>query len=151
MRYLAAFDTNAGFRLELCTHGYSQDKGRGLKVVATRDWVEGEQIPGLTGVLADMRAEVESNLIVKRVNNFSVMWSEMKGLNQLWLGPARFVNHECDANCGIASRGKWLAGVDVTRDIKAGEEITVYYDDSYFEEGNINCECSSCKKVKLKY
>lgn len=65
------------------------------------------------------------------------------GTYVLFLPPARFVNHSCDANT-VA-----IDGQDITlRDIQIGEEITANY---VLEEAlgvNMKCNCGSAKCKK---
>jgi histone-lysine N-methyltransferase SUV420H len=62
------------------------------------------------------------------------------------MGPARFANHDCEANARLVTRGQ--AGIEIIacRDIELGEEITVTYSESYFGEDNCDCLCQTCEE-----
>ncbi|KAJ6164094.1 Histone-lysine N-methyltransferase set9 [Penicillium chermesinum] len=65
----------------------------------------------------------------------------------LFLGPARFANHDCDANGRLVTRGTEGMSVVATRDIHEGEEITVSYGEDYFGIDNCECLCLTCERM----
>lgn len=77
--------------------------------------------------------------------DFSVIRSARKGCSQLLLGPARFVNHDCDPNCEFHRLGQSQMVFRCLRDVDLNEEITTYYGDNYFEVGNAECMCRTCE------
>lgn len=66
-------------------------------------------------------------------------------MTSLFMGPARFANHDCGANAKLVITGQ--AGIDIVavRNINVGEEITVTYGENYFGEDNCECLCQSCE------
>ncbi|KAG0130759.1 hypothetical protein HOY82DRAFT_579121 [Tuber indicum] len=104
----------------------------------------GEMVKYLTGVLVKMSDNEEQSL--SRVqSDFSIIYSSRVGAMSLLLGPARFINHDCQPNCKFTTAGKEHVNLYVERDIKSGEEITVKYADDYFGEGNRECLCRTCE------
>ena len=79
-------------------------------------------------------------------NAFSITYSSRKKTPSLFLGPARFANHDCDANAKLESRGGEGMVVIAVRDIEEGDEINVNYGENYFGEDNCECLCSTCEK-----
>ncbi|KAK7002104.1 hypothetical protein R3P38DRAFT_3043895 [Favolaschia claudopus] len=77
--------------------------------------------------------------------DFSIMNSQHNNKSYLVLGPARFVNHDCLNNCELFRQGKTIC-VRVLRTIAIGDEITVYYGEDYFGDGNQHCLCGTCKE-----
>ncbi|KAK1928040.1 hypothetical protein DB88DRAFT_480167 [Papiliotrema laurentii] len=76
--------------------------------------------------------------------DFSIVWSGLKRCFQLFLGPARFLNHDCNPNVELLRQGKYVT-FRVLRDIRVGDEITTFYGDNYFGRGNIECLCLTCE------
>jgi hypothetical protein len=67
-------------------------------ILSTRQWKAGDEIRCCTGVIAELTEEDEEYLANR---DFSVMFSTRKGCMCLFLGPARFVNHDCQPNCKV--------------------------------------------------
>lgn len=99
----------------------------------------------LCGYLVSMTSEEEENLDLTR-RDFSIVMSSRKKTPSLFLGPARFANHDCNANARLVTQGSDGMQVVAVRDIQLGEEITVTYGESYFGEGNCECLCMTCEQ-----
>lgn len=67
--------------------------------MATREFKAGDEIRHCTGVIAELNEDDEEYLVNR---DFSVMFSTKKDCMCLFLGPARFVNHDCDPNCKVS-------------------------------------------------
>ncbi|KAK8865902.1 hypothetical protein IAR55_001050 [Kwoniella newhampshirensis] len=76
--------------------------------------------------------------------DFSIVWSGLKRCYQLFLGPARFLNHDCNPNVELLRQGKYVT-FRVLRPIKVGEELTTFYGENYFGRANIECLCLTCE------
>jgi len=80
--------------------------------------------------------------------DFSIVFNDKRKLNDLFLGPARFLNHDCEANCELTRqtfKGGTCISFRTKRAILLGEELTVFYSKSYFGEGNSECMCATCE------
>ncbi|KAF2456345.1 hypothetical protein BDY21DRAFT_262065, partial [Lineolata rhizophorae] len=116
-------------------------------VVARKEIAKGEIIKYLTGIQVAMTKEEEKNLDVTR-RDFSIVMSSRKKTPSLFLGPARFANHDCDANARLSTKGPHGMQIVATRHIELGEEITVTYGEDYFGEDNCECLCATCEKYQ---
>ncbi|WVQ70974.1 hypothetical protein IAR50_000499 [Cryptococcus sp. DSM 104548] len=58
--------------------------------------------------------------------DFSIVWSGLKRCYQLFLGPARFLNHDCNPNVELLRQGNYVT-FRVTKPIKIGDELTTFY------------------------
>jgi len=97
-RYLAMFLSTAGFEV-VHTSRYS---GRlEAKVCAARAWKQGDEVRFCSGYVARLSPEEENKLTHVDKRDFSVMFSTRKDSSCLFLGPARFVNHDCNPNCKV--------------------------------------------------
>ncbi|KKK17782.1 hypothetical protein P175DRAFT_0463259 [Aspergillus ochraceoroseus IBT 24754] len=107
---------------------------------------QGQEIKYLSGTLVPMTREEEQDLDLKR-KDFSIVMSSRRRTPSFFLGPARFANHDCNANGRLVTRGSEGMQVVATRDIYIGEEITVSYGEDYFGLDNCECLCLTCERA----
>ncbi|BCS26370.1 histone-lysine N-methyltransferase Set9 [Aspergillus puulaauensis] len=107
---------------------------------------QGREIKYLSGTLVPMTKEEEQDLDLKR-KDFSIVMSSRRKTPSFFLGPARFANHDCNANGRLVTRGAEGMQVVATRDIHIGEEITVSYGEDYFGIDNCECLCLTCERA----
>lgn len=113
-------------------------------ITARRDINPREEIKYLTGVQVAMTEEQEKTLELAR-KDFSLVISSRKKTRSLFLGPARFANHDCDANAKLSTKGYDGMQITAVKPIMEGEEITVSYGDDYFGDNNEECLCRTCE------
>lgn len=115
--------------------------------VTSRSRIKQHQtIPYLVGTLVPLTAD-ESNQLDTTNRNFSIVCTGRKMNQSIFLGPARFANHDCDSNARLVPKGDNSMEVVALRNIEPGTEITVSYGDDYFGPGNMDCLCSTCEKI----
>lgn len=113
-------------------------------VTARRYIRRGQPVKYLSGIQVLMSAEEEED-ISRRKKDFSIVVSSRNKCASLFMGPARFANHDCDANAQLKIISQSSIEIHATRDIDVGEEVTVTYGDNYFGENNCECLCQSCE------
>ncbi|KAF3031520.1 Histone-lysine N-methyltransferase set9 [Didymella heteroderae] len=114
-------------------------------ITARKDINPREEIKYLTGVQVAMTEEQEQKLELAR-KDFSLVISSRKKTRSLFLGPARFANHDCDANARLSTKGYDGMQIVAAKPIEAGDEITVSYGEDYFGEDNVECLCKTCEQ-----
>ncbi|CAG8504681.1 16585_t:CDS:2 [Funneliformis caledonium] len=126
------------------TPRYSGSDKREACIIATKKWQAGDEIRFCTGVLVPITSEEERALEGGR--DFSIMWSTRKDCMCLLLGPARFVNHDCNPNTHFIATGQNTISFKLLRDVAVGEELTAHYGENYFGQGNEECLCVTCEQ-----
>ncbi|KAL9103164.1 MAG: hypothetical protein Q9163_001769 [Psora crenata] len=104
----------------------------------------GETIKYLCGNLVAMTPDEEKDMDLTR-RDFSVVLSSRKKTPSLFLGPARFSNHDCNANARLVTKGAEGMVIVANQDINIGDEITVNYGEHYFGHNNCECFCATCE------
>lgn len=100
------YHPDAGFELSETRRFSSTGKAEAC-VIATRDhpYYPGARLPFLCGAVADLTTEQEAALAAAGPGgdqrDFSVFQHERTGVCRLFLGPARFVNHDCSPNVAV--------------------------------------------------
>jgi len=95
-------------------------------VMARRLIKKGEVVKYLCGIQVLMTDEEEESIKSSR-RDFSIVVSSRNTKTSLFLGPARFANHDCGANAKLMTSGKEGMDIIAVRDIEEGEEVTVSY------------------------
>lgn len=111
-------------------------------VVAKHLIKKGEHIPYLEGWLAGLEDDVDQTF--QGETDFSIIHTSRNGNANLLLGPARFVNHDCNPNCSFSRKGKKIS-LRAIKEIHVGQEVTVTYAKNYFGYRNRECRCVSCE------
>lgn len=115
-------------------------------ITARRYIRRNESVKYLSGIQVTITPEEEKDMALRR-KDFSIVVSSRNKCASLFMGPARFANHDCGANAKLVTTGH--AGIEIiaTRDIEVGEEITVTYGENYFGEDNCECLCRTCEDL----
>lgn len=113
-------------------------------ITARRYIKRNETVKYLSGIQVLITPE-EEEALSSRKKDFSIVVSSRNKCASLFMGPARFANHDCGANAKLMTTGQ--AGIEIVavRDIDVGEEITVTYGENYFGEDNCECLCKTCE------
>lgn len=131
------FEVNATNRYTIVTYEAS--------ITARRFIRRNETIKYLAGIQVTVTPEEEAEM-ASRKKDFSLIVSSRSKSTSLFMGPARFANHDCEANARLVTCGQAGIEIKACRDIEVGEEITVTYANSYFGDNNCECLCQTCEK-----
>ena len=116
-------------------------------VTARRRIKQGELIKYLTGTLVPLSTQESMDLDMTN-RNFSIVVNARKKSDQMFLGPARFANHDCSPNGRLIMKGVDSMEVKADKNINIGDEITVSYGDNYFGPDNVECLCHTCEVLE---
>ncbi|KAJ2742884.1 histone lysine methyltransferase Set9 [Coemansia sp. BCRC 34301] len=144
-RYFSMYLPEAGYEIALTDRYKILTERSEARVVATKQYTLGMVISLCSGSVARL-SEEEIQRMEREQADFSVMWWSKKKSMCLFLGPARFVNHDCDSNCRFTALGSDAICFQALRTIEPGEEITTHYGSSYFGDNNCECLCATCEK-----
>lgn len=150
-RYIQMYNPQCAFSIDV-TDRYSMLKpGAAAEscVIARKHISAGSEIKYLTAILVPF-SELEKEALGHEcgpVRDFSVVNSSRLAKTCLLLGPARFVNHSCDANAKFLPISSRMTIVAI-KDIPIGQQITVEYSKNYFGLENSECLCLECSPLE---
>ncbi|KIV81796.1 hypothetical protein PV11_03950 [Exophiala sideris] len=144
-KYIAMYQTDCPWEVST-TNRYTITTYEAA-VTARRRIRQGDTVKYLVGTLVPLTTEESAELDLSN-RNFSIVVSARKKNSSIFLGPARFANHDCDANGRLVTRGNDGMEVVAVKNIDIGDEITVSYGDNYFGPGNIDCLCHTCEMLE---
>ncbi|KAG0030604.1 Histone-lysine N-methyltransferase set9 [Podila clonocystis] len=144
-RYLNVYLPSAGFEISQTDRYSALTNKSEACVIATRVFEAGHELRFCAGSIANLTIQEERDL-EKKTSDFSVIRTSRRG-TCLFLGPARFVNHDCDPNCNFMPVGADVICFKALKPIEVNEEITTYYGDNYFGVGNQECLCATCERA----
>lgn len=144
-KYIAMYQTDCAWEVST-TNRYTITTYEAA-VTARRRIRQGDTIKYLTGTLVPLTTEESVDLDMTN-RNFSIVVSGRKKNSSIFLGPARFANHDCDANGRLVPRGENGMEVVAMKNIEVGDEITVSYGDDYFGPRNMDCLCHTCEQME---
>ena len=131
------FQLNVDFRLTQLTNQPQ------LKLISLSAFKPNDLIQNCSGTLITISKADFEDLNDAR-NDWSILNSYSKGL-KLFLGPIRFVNHDCsNFNVELVIINDVLQ-LKVIKNINFGDEILLTYGNHYFNDHNIDCLCLSCQ------
>ncbi|CAG8486219.1 85_t:CDS:10 [Paraglomus brasilianum] len=145
-RYLSMYRPDAGFEVSQTIRYEARSGKPEACVIATKDLSVGDQLVHCSGTLVPLEADEERD--IEEGRDFTIMYSSNRNKSSLFLGPGRFVNHDCQPNVEFFRKSQASNAVSfkVCRDIKIGEEIFCFYGEDYFGDNNRECLCSSCER-----
>ena len=114
------------------------------RVTARKFIRKGQPVKYLSGIQVLISPKEEEALSARK-KDFSIVVSSRNKCASLFMGPARFANHDCGANAHLKHTGHAGIEITATRDIDVGDEITVTYGGNYFGEDNCECLCKTCE------
>ena len=130
------FEVSSTNRYTIVTHE--------ARVTARKYIRKGQPVKYLSGIQVLISLKEEEALSARK-KDFSIVVSSRNKCASLFMGPARFANHDCGANAHLKNTGQAGIEITATRDIDVGDEITVSYGGNYFGEDNCECLCKTCE------
>ncbi|WQF76819.1 Putative SET domain, histone-lysine N-methyltransferase domain, SET domain superfamily [Colletotrichum destructivum] len=130
------FEVNSTNRYTIVSHEAA--------ITARRFIRKNETIKYLAGTQVNISPEEEREMTARK-KDFSIIISARNKCASLFMGPARFANHDCGANAKLMTTSSATIEIIATRNIDVGEEITVTYAENYFGEDNCECLCRTCE------
>ncbi|KZL85417.1 histone-lysine n-methyltransferase set9 [Colletotrichum incanum] len=130
------FEVNSTNRYTIVSHEAA--------ITARRFIRRNETVKYLAGTQVNISPEEEREMTARK-KDFSIIISARNKCASLFMGPARFANHDCGANAKLMTTSSATIEIIATRNIDVGEEITVTYAENYFGEDNCECLCKTCE------
>ena len=140
--YIETWRTDTNWQITT-TNRFKADTVEG-NVTARESMKAGSTISHLTGTMVRLSSD-EVEKMGEAQTDFSLV-AMRYGQEHFFLGPARFLNHDCQPNARLVLHEKeQKVSVKAIKDISPGDDITVSYGNDYFDDENIHCLCQTCK------
>jgi len=91
------YHIKAGYQL-METKRYKSTGKKECCLIATKEWRKGDVLNYCNGILCPMTT---SDTAYLKNEDFSIMFASSLQCNALFLGPGRFMNHDCQPNCEV--------------------------------------------------
>ncbi|HPO55845.1 MAG TPA: SET domain-containing protein [Ignavibacteriaceae bacterium] len=102
-------------------------------------------IPANAHILVIQGEIISEEECIRRENeeeNVYIFWNELNYIDVANTQKIKYINHNCDCNCEVWDRDEESLWLVSSRDIKAGEELTIDYG---YEDIYANCGCEYCR------
>ena len=96
-KYISMYHPNAGYEIAR-TYRYTTSEKVEACLVSTKYWKKGDQMKFCVGTTTAL-TDHEEAMLDKR--DFSLIYSTKNRHTNLFLGPARFANHDCRPNVQV--------------------------------------------------
>ncbi|XP_031786634.1 histone-lysine N-methyltransferase KMT5C isoform X1 [Nasonia vitripennis] len=141
--YLKIVNPESGICFQCC-YRYSYEKNVGVKICATKKWHRNAVIHELNGNKINLNDQELQYLTENRLD-FSIIKNSSNNKMQIWLGPASFVNNDCNSNTRFnCLKSKKTVCFEIISEVDCGDEITCSYGENCFSDDE--CECITCEK-----
>ncbi len=95
----------------------------------------------ITRIVGDVISEEECIRREEEENNVYIFWNDTSYIDTVNSKIIKYINHDCDCNCYIDGCDEESLYLRASREIKAGEELTIDYGyDEIYEQ----CSCAVC-------
>jgi uncharacterized protein len=122
-----------------------QDSGiHGLGLFASADISMGTNIMVISGEVID---EDECIRREEEEGNVYIFWNGDNYIDTIRTEKIKYINHDCEYNCEVTEKDEFSLFLTASRDIKAGEELTIDYG---YDEIYEYCSCSICIQENKK-
>ncbi len=107
-------------------------------IFSTVDILEGVSIMVIRGeVISEAECERREN----EDNNVYIFWNGDNYIDVANTDKIKYINHNCDANCHVEDRDEESLWLVASRNVAAGEELTIDYG---YDEIYDTCSCGFC-------
>ncbi len=95
----------------------------------------------ITVISGEVISEKECIRREEEENNVYIFWNEHNYIDTANTTLIKYINHNCDPNCSVEEFDENSLSLIASRDIEAGEELTIDYG---YDEIYDDCSCEQC-------
>lgn len=112
----------------------------GYGIFAGKDISEGSAIMEIRG---EVISEEECVRREDEEGNVYIFWNDTNYIDVAKTDKIKYINHECDCNCGVEENDEESLLLVAVKDIKEGDELCIDYG---YDEIYDYCSCKSCSQ-----